>query len=215
MDNLDSVLNIYKTKPADYYAQQMSSNNLRSVWFRKRQSLIQELVNKYYTGGLILDIGCGNCLWNTKEIPVIGIDICEAMLRYNLKHISSFHCLQADIRLGLPIRSNSVDMVVITEVLEHFIDYNVIIEEIKRVLKKDGIVIVSVPYSKFPGLWGLIFPLWCLYRGWRDSDRYYSKRCGHVAGFNFKIVESDFSEFIFLERKILAFLTMFFVARKA
>ena len=210
----ENIVNMYKTKPADYYAQQMNTDSLRAAWFRKRQSLIQELVDKYYTGGLVLDIGCGNCLWNSKGIPTVGIDICEAMLRYNMKHIPSFRSLQADIRLGLPIKSNSVGMVVITEALEHFINYNVIIEEIKRVLEKDGIVVVSVPYSKLPGLWGLIFPLWCLYKGWRDADQYYSKRCGHVAGFNFKRIKSDFSKFVFLERKALALLTMFFVARK-
>ena len=169
---------------------------------------------KYFQDGLVLDIGCGNCLWNKQGIPVVGMDICESMLRYNMGHVSSFFPVQADFTKGLSVRSESVEMVVVTETLEHLLHYHVLIEEIRRVLKKGGVVISSVPYGRFPGLWGLFFPLWCRYKGWKDKDAYYRNRCGHAVSFNIRKLRMAFSGFTFLEKRVVRLMTLFVVARK-
>lgn len=205
---------LYIARPPDFYAKQMNARGLRHWWFKKRQCITRGLVKKYYNGGLVLDIGCGNCVWNDEEIPTVGIDISDSMLKHNRKLLPSLYPLKADIFEGLPIKSNSINVVVITEVLEHIISYPSLINEIRRVLKIEGVVICSVPYSKFPGLWGLIFPLWCWYKGWKENDEYYLNKCGHKVNFNVKKVGQAFNDFMVLEKITLSLLTIFFVAKK-
>ncbi len=205
---------MYASKPGDYYRRQIESPGLRGMWFRTRQKTTAGLVKKYFKGGLIVDIGCGNCLWDSGEVPVIGIDICEAMLEYNTANIRSFLPLKSDVTAGLPLKDSSVDVIVITELLEHFTSYGSLLKEVSRVLKKGGVIIGSVPYGEFPGIWSFIFPLWCKYRAWKDSDNYYLNRCGHKMRFNAGRLRAGLADFNILEVFGLYYLTLFFVARK-
>ena len=208
------IKKMYADKPSNFYAQQMNAHTMRAIWFRQRQDTTKKLVKKYYTGGIVLDIGCGNCLWNDGSIPTVGIDICESMLRYNREHIPLFSALKADVNGKIPLKNNSIELVVMTEFLEHFIDYAFLINELQRVLKKDGVVVCSVPHGKLPGLWGLIFPVWCWLKGRKDKDEYYLNRCGHMVNFNMHTVRRAFTNFTFLEGFSLELLTIFFVAKK-
>lgn len=45
----------------------------------------------------------------------------------------------------IPLDDNSVDVVVSFETIEHIVDYTHFLEEIKRVLKKDGVLLMSTP----------------------------------------------------------------------
>jgi len=205
---------MYANFPYDFYARQMISHGLRQKWLAKRQDLTRFFVQKYFQNGILLDIGCGNCLWNTQALPAIGIDICEPMLRYNRQKNLFFTPLIADISEGFPVKSETIGTVIITEVLEHFSSYPFIVEEIWRVLKKDGVVIVSVPYAKFPGLWGILFPIWCKFKGWKEKNEYYLRNCGHVVNFGPKKLSDIFHRFTLLEKKQLDLMTIFLAGKK-
>ena len=207
-------LQCYINQPEDFYASQMITRGLRHLWFKKRQTTVGEFVEKYYEEGAVLDLGCGNCMWNDKFIPTVGVDICENMLRYNVKVNPNFFPLRANFFNPLPFKSKSFSIVVVTEVLEHFQNYPFLLSEIKRVLKNNGIVIGSVPYSKFPGLWGVLFPIWCLYKGIRNRDKYYLNNCGHKVSFSVSKLKEALKDFYIEEIKIIGLLTIFFVARK-
>ncbi len=209
-----SINKIYASKPKDYYLKQMSSPGLRGIWFKARQNTTARLVEKYFKENLIVDIGCGNCLWNNGNMPTLGIDLCKAMLRFDADNIPSFFPLQSDVVMGLPLKDNSVNMVIVTELLEHLVSYEQLFKEIFRVLKKGGIVIGSVPYGAFPGIWGFIFPLWCKYKAWVDNDEYYLNECGHKIKFNAGKVRVGLAGFHLLEVFSLWHLTLFFAARK-
>ena len=210
----EKMMQIYEKQAGDYYVGQINNNGLRSWLFKKRQYIIHQFVKKYHRKDMVLDIGCGNSLWNKDNIPVIGLDICEAMLKYNRNKRPGGSFIKSDVSAVLPIKNDSVNTVVITEVLEHIQPYAFLIGEIKRCLKKGGIVIASVPYDKLPGIWGIIFPVWCRYKGWRDNDPYYSNSCGHTVNFNIKKLQQAFSGFALLELINFNFLTIFYVARK-
>lgn len=51
----------------------------------------------------------------------------------------------ADISKGFPIRNNILDCVLAGEIIEHVRDTYYFLEEIRRVLKKDGSLIISIP----------------------------------------------------------------------
>jgi len=95
-----------------------------------------------YLFGEVLDIGSGigdfvNYRKNTK-----GVDI-------NKEAVNYCKSLQLDVTLisgnSLPFRSKSFDGVVLDNVLEHIADPKIILSEIFRVLKNEGILLIGVP----------------------------------------------------------------------
>lgn len=62
--------------------------------------------------------------------------------------------MQFDCR-GLPFASSSYDTVVCFELIEHISEHDVLLQEIKRVLKNEGVAIISTPeretYNAFIG----------------------------------------------------------------
>ena len=99
----------------------------------------------------ILDVGCGSGL-NSKKLSfydhkIIGIDISsEAIKKYKKKNFKGY---VADVTKGLPFRKNTFDAILCSEVIEHVVDTNVFLNELNRVLKKNGKLFLSTPNSSF------------------------------------------------------------------
>lgn len=53
--------------------------------------------------------------------------------------------IRADLDRGIPVKGNSFDCIVAGEIIEHLYNTEFVLREINRVLKKDGILILSVP----------------------------------------------------------------------
>jgi len=47
---------------------------------------------------------------------------------------------------NIPLEDESIDIVVCTEVIEYIYDYKIILNKMNRILKKDGILILSLPF---------------------------------------------------------------------
>lgn len=111
-----------------------------------RYSIAVELA----TGKNVLDIACGegygtNLLAETSK-HVTGFDldaqtIAKASSKYN-KLNSTFICGNAE---NLPFEDNIFDLIVSYETIEHLENYKTAFSEIKRVLKPDGLLIISTP----------------------------------------------------------------------
>ncbi|HUD09782.1 MAG TPA: class I SAM-dependent methyltransferase [Patescibacteria group bacterium] len=94
----------------------------------------------------ILDVGCGsgylltNLHSKLSSTKLYGIDIYP-----NKKLNKEIIYKQADITEGLPFKSKVFECVVLGEVIEHVPNPDFLLREINRVLKKDGILIISTP----------------------------------------------------------------------
>jgi ubiquinone/menaquinone biosynthesis C-methylase UbiE len=98
----------------------------------------------------VLDIACGNgygsSLMSEKATTVYGVDIdqetVEKAKKSYLKKNLNFLTGSAD---KIPLADESVDVVVSFETIEHHDKHDEMMVEIKRVLKKDGLLIISTP----------------------------------------------------------------------
>ena len=102
---------------------------------------------KPYISGVCADIGSGNSIYKKfilqsadKYIAVDKSDIHKHMFQTSKE---SF--INADIK-DLPFESNSIDTIILTQVLEHIDNPYETLSEISRVLKKDATLILSAPF---------------------------------------------------------------------
>ena len=169
----------------DFYDSQAESFNPLRKWFHQtRHRLIGDLVQIYFRGGTILDLGCGNCLWNTNRgLPVIGVDISKGMLEFAKEQGNISDAIETSLN-HLAIRDQSIDMIVITEVLEHMKFYNEILTSINKALKPGGFIVASVPYDTRFSMWRPLFAIQCMIQGYVFGDEYYRKKCGHINHFS-------------------------------
>ena len=98
----------------------------------------------------VLDIACGegygSALLATVANNVIGVDISEQAIKHasaqykasNLKYIHGSCSL-------IPLPDACIDLVVSFETIEHHVEHESMMLEIRRVLKPDGVLIISSP----------------------------------------------------------------------
>lgn len=112
------------------------------------------IVSKFINGKVVLDIACGegygSNLMSEKAQFVYGVDIdietiTNAQKKYQKKSIE-FRVGSAD---AIPIADSSIDVVVSFETIEHHDKHEEMMLEVKRVLKKHGVLIISTPDKLF------------------------------------------------------------------
>ncbi len=113
-------------------------DNATMKYMRKKEYY---MVRKY-AKGKTLDIGCGTGEHLNLVKSVTGLDISYSMLKEAAKK-SSASLIQANAE-SLPIKSGCFDSVLCMFTVLNICDYIAAIKEMSRVLKKDGIAIVSV-----------------------------------------------------------------------
>jgi ubiquinone/menaquinone biosynthesis C-methylase UbiE len=174
-------------------------------WFTGRRRLLKDLLLslKIHRNSLVIDVGCGVgsnlTLLKSMGFEMIGIDSEIYSLSF-AKKIPEVSLINGDL-LRLPIKSNSIGLIIATDILEHLNEDTIGIKEIHRVLAHRGMVVLTVPAFKF--LWGT-----------QDMvgmhKRRYSKNeiLGKIEQVGFKILKSSYFNFflfipIFIARYII------------
>jgi len=175
----------YECWQGDFYEKQRTSANPLRSWFHNdRYKKIRQLVLAAYSEGMnVFDFGCGTCEWNDPPIPVTGVDFSEPMLNRALEKGTIVKKIISDIR-KVPIKGASADIVVCSEVLEHFERPGEVLSEISRIMKQGGKLVCSVPYDTNASLWKPLFAAQCFIQGNLFGDALYRKEGGHVFHFS-------------------------------
>lgn len=117
--------------------------------FRGRfiESLINQ--NKQITNKKILDLGSGEggtAVVLSEKNSVLSLDINFIRLQRQMQNFGevSFSQINADAR-HLPLPDLFFDLIIVQDVIEHLIDIDLFIEELRRVLKPGGVIYLSTP----------------------------------------------------------------------
>lgn len=146
----------------------------------ERQSILNFLINnRSYVRGLLLDIGCGQKPYQSIFDPVngyIGMDLPQTSHSIGDKNIDV-----AGNILSLPFKSESFDTVLSTQVIEHVSEPKKVLEEVHRVLRSGGYLILTAPMT-----WGLHDEPHDYYR----FTKYGLKYIAESAGFEVVFIEA-------------------------
>lgn len=146
--NNKSLIKIWNQVPADYYQKETKRSPLKHYWHAQKIQNFKELVGKKQFKR-ILDVGCASGFM-TNEISkifpktkIVGVDAYSKAVNYGKKIYPHIEFLVSDAH-KLPFSRNSFDLVICYEVIEHLLDPESALQEIKKVLQKNGTAIVAM-----------------------------------------------------------------------
>jgi SAM-dependent methyltransferase len=116
-----------------------------------RQKL--KTISRFHNKGLVLDIGCGtgDFLYHTQKggYKVVGVEPNEKA------RTKAWNKLGFDVKIFEGLKevysefdTKSFDVITLWHVLEHVPDYNEYLQQIGKLLKDDGLLIIAVPNFK-------------------------------------------------------------------
>jgi len=104
-------------------------------------------VKKYKINGKGLDVGCGAghlmILLSKLGIKSEGIDITQKLIKSMKKEGYAVYCGELNSKV---LKNKKYDLITANQVLEHIIDPEFLVKDINGLLKKEGYVILAVPY---------------------------------------------------------------------
>jgi ubiquinone/menaquinone biosynthesis C-methylase UbiE len=134
-------------KWADIYKE--STANVEAAMFRKRRDFtVQYVLNQIPKNAQVLDLGCGAGPvlgpLNEAGITCLGMDYSMDMLRLARKNLGSAKVplIQGECE-KIPLPDSSVDCIVCLGVISYALSMDGAMKELQRVLKDDGVAIVS------------------------------------------------------------------------
>ena len=163
---------IHKRIPPDYYERGITKNIFQRYWHTKRFKAIKKMIGNYK--GKSLDIGCHSgritkLIADTTGTETYGLDISPEAIKYAREKYPNLHFRLADVQNGIPYASSTFDLITCFDVLEHILDIKKLIQEIRRVLKREGALIIGVPVENI--LWRVVWFFWTKFKGriWQEA----------------------------------------------
>lgn len=207
------LYDIWNKVPVNYYQKGVKNNFLQRLWHTHKINLAKKLIGniKFKT---CLDVGCASGFMIgeiAKTYPTslyFGIDVYDKAIISAKKNypLIKFKTASAE---KLPFKNNSFGLILFYETVEHVENPSACLKEIKRVLKKNGALILAMDSGSF--LFRIVWFLWENTKGkvWKDA---------HLHPFHHKELEELIKKAGFkIDKKIFSFLGMevTFVLRKA
>ncbi len=144
----------------DYRNLKLTDNNIDIFYPLTQKVRVISYVAKKYFSGILLDIGCGKMPYKKmiqEESAIssyVGVDIENNIYQDQMKPDSFWE------GKNLPFQNNEYECAMLIEVLEHVPEPKQVLNEAYRILKNDGILLITVPF------------LWTLHDVPNDEYRY-------------------------------------------
>lgn len=148
---------------------------------KAREKLIVQEIQKLNKKNYFLEVGCAQGHYLSKAIKktkhTYGVDVSKDFIEKSKKTKAICFVSSAE---KLPFKKEMFNIVLCTEVLEHVPNWKKAVKEIKRVLKKGGHAIITIPLEK------AVF--------WRIGSIFFppKKTRGHINLLNSKEIEKEF-----------------------
>lgn len=136
----------------DFTGERFHPDCTREIWYEHWHRYV--FAREFVKDKNVLDVACGEGYGShllAKEARyVTGVDInAESVEQAQNKYISSnLEYVQANA-LSLAFEAETFDCVISFETLEHLSEHESLLAELTRVLKKDGLLLISTPDKKF------------------------------------------------------------------
>lgn len=139
--------------------------------------------------GRILDVGCldGGFSVEFKKTgwEVFGCDISDAIKKAKARGIK---CRKFDFENRFPYNSNFFDGIIAGDVIEHIFDTDNFLEELYRILKPNGFLVISTPNTAWlPNRLLLLL-------GKRPLNLDYTKGGGHIRAYTMNLLETQLKQ---------------------
>lgn len=126
------------------YFEYLSQRSLKGKIYRKF-ILYPLLTRNFNRDMVVLDFGCGIGDYLQYRKNTIGVDLNGK----NIQYCKELGLNAAILENGkIPLEDNSIDAVIMDNVLEHIEEPTSVLKEIKRVLKANGLLLIGVPGEK-------------------------------------------------------------------
>ena len=178
----------------EFTYKEIFNNEESHWWFIGTRNIIFSQIDKYIDNNKdlkILDVGCGTGIV-IKRLELygntFGIDISKKAVEFcKIRDIENV--FKADAT-KIPFSNSSFDLVVCLDVLEHVKHDNNAISEIYRILKPDGIALLTIPAFNF---------LWSIHdEAFHHFRRYSIKEIKNkILKYNFNILKVSYFNFFF------------------
>jgi ubiquinone/menaquinone biosynthesis C-methylase UbiE len=103
----------------------------------------QSLLRPFPVNKLMLDVGCGHGMFSrdwTQQNRVVGVDFALNMLK--LARQNGLDVYHADAK-ALPLADDQFDIVLSAELIQHFEEITLVLNEMVRVVKPEGSILLS------------------------------------------------------------------------
>lgn len=108
-----------------------------------------KFTTKNFEGHLILDFGCGegygSRILSEKFGRVIAVDKDISVFTASRDNFHNSYIMNLCAIENLPFEDRTFDIICCFQSLEHIENYEILLEETKRVLKKSGVLLISTP----------------------------------------------------------------------
>ncbi|MBI2309939.1 methyltransferase domain-containing protein [Candidatus Collierbacteria bacterium] len=181
---------IWSQVPADYFSSGIKTNLLQKIWHAKKLEAVAKSVGRKKINVLV-EVGSADGSFvnslskRIKLNKIIAIDPYLPPLSLGKKMYPNIIFIQADAHF-LPLGNASVDLITILETLEHVADPYRTLMELKRILKKNGLIIVEID----SGSW-LFQAIWFF---WKKFGKGKVWSGAHLTFFNVELLEGLFEK---------------------